>query len=70
MIRRKKFGMPAAGYFVIAAIINKIEPPDLRKQVADHFATEFNKRSASFDAYQWNRATGGTPAPNSAKMST
>jgi hypothetical protein len=69
MIKRKRFGMPAAGYFVIASIINKIEDAEVRKQVADHFATEFNKRSSSFDAYTWNRATGGQPAPNSAKMS-
>lgn len=67
MIRKKRFGMSSAGYFVIAHIINKIEPPEMRKLVADHFATEFNKRSTSFDAYTWNRVTGGQAAANSAK---
>jgi hypothetical protein len=65
MFQKKKFGMPADGYRLVAAIIRKL-PDDLKKPVADHFATEFNMRSASFDAYQWGQATGGKPAPDSA----
>lgn len=64
---RKRFGMPSNGYYLVADIIRKMPDATIRKQVADHFATEFNKRSKSFDPYQWNKATGGTPAPNSAK---
>ena len=30
-----------------------------QKRVADHFATEFYKRSRVFDPYQWNKRTGG-----------
>lgn len=65
MFQKKKFGMPADGYRLVAAIIRKL-PDDLKKPVADHFATEFNTRSASFDAFQWGQATGGKPAPDSA----
>lgn len=52
-------------YRVIAGMINSL-PAECRQTVADHFATEFNRRSAKFDPIQWNRLTGGRPAPNSA----
>jgi hypothetical protein len=53
-------------YQVIADIVRRIPDEATRKLVADHFATEFNRRSASFDPYTWGRWTGGRPAPNSA----
>lgn len=58
--------MPAEGYFMVAQIINGL-PPDLKKPVADHFATEFNKRSTMFDPFRWGQHCGGKVAPNSAK---
>lgn len=63
---RQRFVMSPKGYFYVADIIRKIADPVLRQTVADHFATEFNRRSASFDPYQWERASGGKVAPNSA----
>ena len=61
--------MTGGAYFVVADVIRKIPDPILRQQMADHFATEFNKRSPSFDPYVWGRATGGKVAANSARMS-
>jgi hypothetical protein len=52
--------MPAGAYEVIAGIVRKIADPVMRKSVADHFAREFHARAPDyFDAYQWERATGG-----------
>lgn len=70
IIHRRRPAMNTGGYFVVASIIRKMEPPALRQQMADYFATEFNKRSPSFDPYEWEKATGGKVAPNSAKMSS
>ncbi len=58
--------MTAGAYEVVAGIIRSIEDNNLRQKVADHFSTEFNKRSKSFDPAMWEQATGGRPAPNSA----
>lgn len=65
--RRKVF--PPDAYMVVAGIIRLIDDKAIRKKMADHFATEFNRRSAAFDPITWNRWTGGTPAPNSAYTS-
>jgi len=51
--------MTADAYGIVAEIINKLEDGGLRKMVADHFATEFNKRSRSFEPSVWERMTGG-----------
>jgi hypothetical protein len=64
-VKRQKI-MTTGMYQVIGGIINAMSDTALRKAAADHFATEFNKRSGSFDPYFWNRLTGGRPAPNSA----
>lgn len=66
--RRQQSRMNAGAYRVVAEMVRAL-PPFCRQAVADHFATEFNRRSPSFDPVQWERATGGKPAPNSAKMS-
>lgn len=66
---KKRNAMPAGAYFIVADIIRKFPDPAIRQQMADHFATEFNKRSQYFDPYEWARATGGKVAPNSARMS-
>jgi len=66
MLRRKKHFMTTGAYFVVASVIQKIADADQRKAMADHFATEFNRRSPSFDPYEWERATGGKVAANSA----
>lgn len=66
MIRRRKHAMTTGAYFVVADVIKKIPDATARKAMADHFATEFNRRSPSFSPYDWERATGGRPAPNSA----
>ena len=68
--KRKRHFMTTAAYYVVADVIRKIPDEATRRAMADHFATEFNRRSPSFDAYEWNRATGGKPAPNSAKLSS
>lgn len=57
--------MRQAHYLLIGTIINGL-PDQIRATVADHFATEFNKRSPSFDPMAWERKTGGRPAPGSA----
>lgn len=69
IVRRKKKAVSMTGdhYRLVAMIINEIPGSALRKAMADHFATAFNRRSVSFDPMQWNRATGGTPAANSAR---
>lgn len=68
-LRRRGAGnqMRAGAYYIVAEIINKIEDRALRQVVANHFATEFNKRSYSFDPYEWGRKTGGKCAPGSAR---
>lgn len=66
---KKRNAMTAGAYFVVAHVIRQIPDPAVRQQMVDHFATEFNKRSPSFDAYEWYRATNGRVAPNSARMS-
>jgi hypothetical protein len=53
-------------YQIVAKIINSIPDAAMRQTVADHFATEFNRRSTVFDPYTWGRLTGGKVAPNSA----
>lgn len=58
--------MGAAQYFIVAEIIRKIPDAATRQIVADHFATEFNRRSTKFFPPDWERATGGKPAANSA----
>lgn len=65
LVRKKNF-MTAGNYYVVADVIRKISDPVLRQSTANHFATEFNRRSPSFDPYQWEKATGGKCAPNSA----
>ena len=62
-----KYRFQRTHYIVVAEIINNIEDEAFRKQVADHFATEFNKRSKAFDPARWYSMTGGVPAANSAK---
>lgn len=59
MKKRRRAFMTAASYDVVAGVILEIEDPDLRKRMADHFATAFHRRSRSFDAYQWEKRTGG-----------
>ena len=66
--KRKPEKMTTAAYYIVGAIIRKIEDPKLRQTVADHFATEFNRRSASFSPFDWERITGGKVAPNSARV--
>ncbi len=58
--------MSGPQYLLIASIIRKIEDPAVRQACADHFGTEFNKRSPVFDPGSWHSATGGNVAPNSA----
>lgn len=53
-----KTGLNARGYFTIADIIKHL-PADIRQTVADHFATELNFRTESFDAGYWRQVTGG-----------
>jgi hypothetical protein len=64
--RRLPKRMSADSYSIVAQIINKLEDAGVLKQIADFFATEFNRRSRSFDPSLWNRLTGGKPAPDSA----
>jgi hypothetical protein len=52
-------GMQGHAYKIVADIIGSL-PDDIRQRVADHFATEFNARSPSFDAGAWYAASGGT----------
>lgn len=59
MPKEKSF-MTGTMYRQIAMIINRCKDADLKKQIADHFATEFRKTYPSFDPYSWERATGGT----------
>lgn len=63
---RRGAAMSFGHYLLIAHIIRSIPDENARKIAADHFATEFNKRSKSFDPFQWEKATGGKPAPGSA----
>lgn len=67
MIRRPVTKMSTGHYLLVGDIIRRISDPALRKAVADHFATEFNRRSTKFDPLSWSSMTGGTPAPNSAR---
>lgn len=49
----------AAQYRVIAQIVNMLSP-EIKKEVADLFATEFRKRyPKGFDAAMWTDMTGG-----------
>jgi hypothetical protein len=64
--RRNKAFMQAGCYEVVAAAIRSIEPPELRQQMADHFAGYFHKASPSFNAYEWEKATGGRPRASDA----
>ena len=52
--------MTPGHYKEIAEIINKLPGSELRKEVANHFATEFRKRKTSFDPMYWEKETGGT----------
>lgn len=65
-MKRPAAKISAEVYRVIAGVVQRLPDPAMRKTVADHFATEFNRRSAAFDPLQWERLTGGRPAPNSA----
>ena len=56
----------ADAYRLIGQIIRAIPDPAIRQFTANHFGTEFNKRSKMFDPYQWERTTGGKVAPGSA----
>jgi hypothetical protein len=58
--------MTTGHYRIIAGIVRSIPDEATRKACADHFATEFNRRSTVFDPYTWGRLTGGKVAPNSA----
>jgi hypothetical protein len=58
--------MTTGHYRIVAMIIRSIPDEATRKAAADHFATEFNRRSKVFDPYEWQRQTGGKVAPNSA----
>jgi hypothetical protein len=58
--------MTAPAYEIVGEIISKIVDPTIRQAVANHFGTEFNRRSPSFDPAMWHRKTGGNVAPNSA----
>lgn len=62
-LRRK----PRSMYDSVATIINTIEDDAFRQRVADHFGTEFNRRSEAFDPAHWARRTGGRVAANSAR---
>lgn len=53
MFRRRKHAMTTGAYFVVADVIRKIPDAAQRQNMADHFATEFNRRSPSFDPYEW-----------------
>lgn len=66
--RKPRTVMSQGQYLIVADVIRKILDPAIRQQMADHFATEFNKRSAAFDPVQWGRSTGGKVAPNSARI--
>lgn len=65
-MKRPVTKMSAGHYLLVGDIIRRISDPALRKTVADHFATEFNRRSARFDPASWSSMTGGQPAANSA----
>ena len=67
MIARRQITKMSTGhYLIVGGIIRSIPDERVRKFVADHFATEFNRRSKVFDPMQWERLTGGKVAPNSA----
>lgn len=66
IVRKKPASMNTGSYHIVASIIRTL-PDELKQPVANHFATEFNKRSKSFDPTVWERWTGGKPAPNSAR---
>lgn len=51
--------MGARVYQIVADVISKIPDEHLRREAADHFATEFRKRSASFDPAAFERFCGG-----------
>lgn len=57
-MRPRRIAMNGAAYEITAGIVRTL-PEEIRQAVADHFATEFNRRSASFDPYQWEWRTGG-----------
>jgi hypothetical protein len=67
--KRRPVMFTMAHYRTLAGMIRTIEDPGVRQAIADHLATEFNKRSPAFDPVQWGKDTGGKPAPNSARMS-
>lgn len=50
----------------VAEIIRKIPDRNTRLIVANHFSTEFNRRSKAFDPNAWYLQTGGLPDPDSA----
>lgn len=66
MIKRHVTQMSGNHYLLIADIIRKIVDPAVRQTCADHFGTEFNRRSPVFDPYTWEKSTGGRVAANSA----
>jgi len=64
--KRRPVKLNTETYRLIAQIIRLMPDPAIRQTAADHFGTEFNKRSKVFDPYQWERQTGGKVAPGSA----
>lgn len=55
----RKTSMTAAQYHVVAEGIRRIECPETRLKMADHFAKYFHGRSPGFDPQVWYEATGG-----------
>jgi hypothetical protein len=59
MAMKPKNQMGARVYAIIADVIAKVPDEHDRRQVGDHFATEFRKRFASFDPVMFERLCGG-----------
>lgn len=51
--------MTSAVYREIASIINSSKDKELKRRMADHFATAFRKNYPSFDPASWELTTGG-----------
>lgn len=66
MRRKKRDFMTDGQYRIVADIVRQIEDVEIKQAVANHFSTELNKRSKSFDPQIWYEATGGLPAADSA----
>ena len=67
LFRKRPKVISADAYQIVGGIVRAMpDGPLTRQDIANHFATEFNRRSRAFDPIQWERLTGGRPAPNSA----